>query len=108
MLKEKDNQVDIARTKLSAVQAQTFSSEGTVTSLEEALADRDKQINQLREQRDRAEKEVKEEKELHEREITDYKMKLHSVESEVNDTLSSFNCYRSRDKICMRDEMLRF
>merc|ERR1711902_14446 len=50
LLKEKDNQVDIARTKLSAVQAQTFSSEGTVTSLEEALADRDKQINQLREQ----------------------------------------------------------
>lgn len=83
LLKEKDNQVDIARTKLSAVQAQTFSSEGTVTSLEEALTDRDKQINQLREQRDRAEKEVKEEKELHEREITDYKMKLHSVESEV-------------------------
>ena len=62
LLKEKDNQVDIARTKLSAVQAQTFSSEGTVTSLEEALADRDKQINQLREQRDRAEKDVKEEK----------------------------------------------
>ena len=54
--------MDIARTKLSAVQAQTFSSEGTVTSLEEALADRDKQINQLREQRDRAEKDVKEEK----------------------------------------------
>ena len=62
LLKEKDNQVDIARTKLSAVQAQTFSSEGTVTSLEEALADRDKQINQLRDQRDRAEKDVKDEK----------------------------------------------
>ena len=64
LLKEKDNQVDIARTKLSAVQAQTFSSEGAVTSLEEALTDRDKQINQLREQRDRAEKDIKEEKVL--------------------------------------------
>jgi len=42
-----------------------------------------KQINQLREQRDRAEKEVKEEKDLHERELTDYKMKIHSLESEV-------------------------
>ena len=41
------------------------------------------QINQLREQRDRAEKEVKEEKELHERELTEYKMKIHSLESEV-------------------------
>merc|ERR1711981_965396 len=60
LLKEKDNQVDIARSKLSAVQAQTFSSEGTVTSLEEALGDRDKQIVQLREQRDRAEKDLKE------------------------------------------------
>ena len=114
--------MDIARTKLSAVQAQTFSSEGTVTSLEEALADRDKQINQLREQRGRAEKDVKEEKvlanillnketnigqlfsiilrnqvqyyiplftftykkDLHERELTDYKMKIHSLESEVD------------------------
>ena len=42
------------------------------------------QINQLREQRDRAEKEVKEEKDLHERELTDYKMKIHSLESEVD------------------------
>ena len=37
----------------------------------------------MREQRDRAEKEVKEEKDLHEREITDYKMKIHALESEV-------------------------
>lgn len=54
-----------------------------MSSLEEALADRDKQINQLRDQRDRAEKDIKEEKELHERELTDYKMKIHSLESEV-------------------------
>ncbi|QQP36767.1 Uncharacterized protein FKW44_021963, partial [Caligus rogercresseyi] len=83
LLKEKDNQVDMARNKLSAIQAQTFTSEGTLTSLEEALSDRDKQINQLRDQRDRAEKDIKEEKELHEREITDFKMKMHSLESEV-------------------------
>ena len=49
----------------------------------QALADRDKQNNQLREQRDRAEKELKEEKELHERELAEYKMKIHSYESEV-------------------------
>ena len=48
-----------------------------------ALADRDKQNNQLREQRDRAEKELKDEKELHERELAEYKMKIHSYESEV-------------------------
>ena len=47
------------------------------------MADRDKQNNQLREQRDRAEKELKEEKELHERELAEYKMKIHSYESEV-------------------------
>ena len=45
LLKEKDNQVDIARTKLSAVQAQTYSSEGALSSLEEALTDRDKQVS---------------------------------------------------------------
>ena len=39
------------------------------------------QINQLREQRDRAEKDVKEEKELHERELADYKLKIHTLES---------------------------
>ena len=83
LLKEKDNQVELARSKLNAVQAQTYTSEGTLSSLEEALADRDKQINQLRDQRDRAEKDIKEEKELHERELTDYKMKIHSLESEV-------------------------
>jgi len=86
LLKEKDNQVELARSKLNAVQAQTFTSEGTLTSLEEALADRDKQIAQLREQRDRAEKDNKEEKELHEREISDYKMKIHTLESEVRRT----------------------
>ena len=38
---------------------------------------------QLREQRDRAEKDLTEEKELHDRELTDYKMKIHTLESEV-------------------------
>jgi hypothetical protein len=47
LLKEKDNQVDLARTKLSAVQAQTYSSEGALSSLEEALNDRDKQVQPL-------------------------------------------------------------
>ena len=65
------------------VQNQSHSSEGALSSLEEALNDRDKQMNQLREQRDRAEKENKEEKELHERELAEYKMKIHTYESEV-------------------------
>ena len=55
-----------------------------MSSLEEALTDRDKQINQLRDQRDRAEKDTKEEKELHERELAEYKMKIHTYESEVD------------------------
>ena len=59
-----------------------------MSSLEEALNDRDKQINQLREQRDRAEKDTKEEKELHERELAEYKMKIHTYDSEVRKSLS--------------------
>ena len=46
-MKEKDNQLELARSKLNAVQAQTYTSEGTLTSLEEALTDRDKQGRDL-------------------------------------------------------------
>lgn len=100
LLKEKDNQVEMARSKLSAVQAQTFTSEGALTSLEEALSDRDKQINQLREQRDRAEKDLKEEKDLHDREITDYKMKIHTLESEVEKLQVRLDkAYAEKDKL---------
>ena len=114
LLKEKDNQVDMARARMTvrrallpiafaleswsvsltrvyfllfpsvkAMQAHHCSSEGAVSSLEEAIGDKEKQISQLREQRDRAEQEKHEERDLHEREIAEYKMKLHTLESEV-------------------------
>lgn len=83
LLKEKDNQVDMARARLSAMQAHHSSSEGALTSLEEAIGDKEKQMAQLREQRDRAEHEKQEERDLHEREVTDYKMKLRAAESDV-------------------------
>lgn len=73
----------MARARLSAMQAHHCSSEGALSSLEEAIGDKEKQMNQLREQRDRAEQEKQEERELHEREIAEYKMKLHALESEV-------------------------
>lgn len=83
LLKEKDNQVDMARARLSAMQAHHCSSEGALSSLEEAIGDKEKQMSQLREQRDRAEQEKQEERELHEREIAEYKMKIHALNSEV-------------------------
>ncbi|XP_050072580.1 ELKS/Rab6-interacting/CAST family member 1-like [Anopheles maculipalpis] len=83
LLKEKDNQVDMARARLSAMQAHHCSSEGALTSLEEAIGDKEKQMQQLRDQRDRVEAEKKEERELHERELAKFKMKLHSLDSEV-------------------------
>lgn len=84
MLKEKDNQVEMSRARLSAMQAHHCTSEGTLYGLEEAIGDKDKQIQQLREQRDRAEKDKEEERELHEREITEYRLKLHSLESDID------------------------
>jgi len=48
LLKEKDNQVDMARARLSAMQAHQCSSEGALTSLEEAIGDKEKQMQQLR------------------------------------------------------------
>ncbi|EDW89513.2 uncharacterized protein Dyak_GE19282, isoform F [Drosophila yakuba] len=83
LLKEKDNQVDMARARLSAMQAHHSSSEGALTSLEEAIGDKEKQMAQLRDQRDRAEHEKQEERDLHEREVADYKIKLRAAESEV-------------------------
>lgn len=82
-MKEKDNQVDMARARLIAMQAHHCSSEGALNSLEEAIGDKEKQMTQLREQRDRAEQEKQEERELHERELAEYKMKIHALESEV-------------------------
>lgn len=54
-----------------------------MTSLEDAINDKDKQISQIREQRDRAEQERNEERDIHERQIAEYKMKLHSLENEM-------------------------
>lgn len=48
LLKEKDNQVDMARARLSAMQAHQCNSEGALTSLEEAIGDKEKQMQQLR------------------------------------------------------------
>lgn len=73
----------MARARLTAMQAHHSTSEGALSSLEEAISDKDKQIAQLKEQRDRAEHERNEEKDLHEREISEYKMRLHSLESEM-------------------------
>lgn len=84
LLKEKDNQVDMARARLSAIQAHHSTSEGALSSLEEAIGDKDKQIVQLREQRDRAEQERNEERDLHERQLAEYRMKMHALESEMD------------------------
>lgn len=84
LLKEKDNQVDMARARLSAIQAHHSTSEGALSSLEEAIGDKDKQIVQLREQRDRAEQERNEERDLHERQLAEYRMKMHALESDMD------------------------
>lgn len=79
----------MARARLTAMQAHHCSSEGALSSLEEAIGDKEKQMTQLREQRDRAEQEKQEERELHERELAEYKMKLHALESEVSASSAS-------------------
>lgn len=82
LLKEKDNQVDMARARLAAMQAHHLNTD-TLTSLEETIGDKDKQMQQLREQRDRAERDKEEERDLHEREITEYKLKLRTMEQDM-------------------------
>lgn len=75
--------MDVARSRMSAMQAHHSTSEGAVSSLEEAINDKDKQICQLREQRDRAEQERNEDREFHDRELAEYKMKLHAMDSDM-------------------------
>ena len=82
----------MARARLTAMQAHHCSSEGALSSLEEAIGDKEKQMAQLREQRDRAEQEKQEERELHEREIAEYKMKIHALESEVSSNFKKMHC----------------
>lgn len=84
LLKEKDNQLDMARSRLSSIQEHHSSSEGALTNLEEAISDKDKHILQLKEQRDRAERDRLEEQKLHEKEIKGYKMKINALESEID------------------------
>lgn len=80
----------MARARLTAMQAHHCSSEGALSSLEEAIGDKEKQMAQLREQRDRAEQDKQEERELHERELAEYKMKIHALESEVRRAKKGF------------------
>lgn len=75
--------MDVVRARLNAFQAHHSTSEGAMTSLEDAINDKDKQIQQIREQRDRAEQERNEERDIHERQIAEYKMKLHSLENDM-------------------------
>lgn len=74
----------MARARINAMQAHHCTSEGALYSLEEAIGDKDKQMQQLRDQRDRAEKDKEEERDLHEREITEYKLKLHALECDID------------------------
>jgi len=83
LLKEKDNQLEAARARLTQIEAHHTTSEGTLSSLEETISDKDKQIAQLRDQRDRADKDRDQERELHERELAEMKMKLHGIETET-------------------------
>lgn len=83
----------MTRARLTAMQAHHCSSEGALSTLEEAIEDKEKQMAQLREQRDRAEQEKQEERELHEREIAEYKMKIHALESEVGEIFFPFSFF---------------
>lgn len=48
LLKEKDNQVDMARARLTAMQAHHCSTDGALSSLEEQIGDKEKQVSMLR------------------------------------------------------------
>lgn len=79
-----------------------------MTSLEDAISDKDKQISNLRDQRDRAEQERNEERDLHERQIAEIKMKYHSIENNLEKLQVNFLFYRNIILILFKLKLLCF
>lgn len=79
----KENQLELSRARLATVQADQSSHDSALSTLETALADKEKQIQKLKDQRDRLEKDKQEETDLHQHELREYKLKIDSLEKEI-------------------------
>ena len=82
-MKEKENQLELAKGRLASVQVDQSTQDSALTSLEAALADKEKQIQKLKDQRDRLERDKQEEHDVHQQEVREYRGKIEALEKEI-------------------------
>lgn len=84
LLAERDSQLQRARLRFDAGRCGGGAEASLLGQLEETLADKDKQVSLLRDQRDRAEHELGEERDSHERTVKEFTMKLNQAKFELD------------------------
>ncbi|KAK6176082.1 hypothetical protein SNE40_014437 [Patella caerulea] len=81
--KEKDEQLDLAKSRNLAIFTDS-NNDSTISGLEESLAEKDKQIEKLKEQRDQVHKEHHEETEQYSKNMQELKSQIEKLQQELN------------------------
>ncbi|XP_038054549.1 ELKS/Rab6-interacting/CAST family member 1-like isoform X3 [Patiria miniata] len=88
-LHDKEEQCNQLRAKLSSVQADQTSSDSAMSSLEDALMDKDKALDRVKEQRDRNIKEHEEELQNQQKQLKEVKTRLENLQKELSEKEAS-------------------
>ncbi|XP_026082872.1 ELKS/Rab6-interacting/CAST family member 1-like isoform X6 [Carassius auratus] len=88
-LKDKEKQMTSLKERVKSLQADTSNTDTALTTLEEALAEKERIIERLKEQRDRDEREKSEELESSKKELKELKEKVSSLQGELSDREAS-------------------
>uniref|UniRef100_A0A8C2HA52 ELKS/RAB6-interacting/CAST family member 1 n=1 Tax=Cyprinus carpio TaxID=7962 RepID=A0A8C2HA52_CYPCA len=84
-LKDKEKQMTSLKERVRSLQADTSNTDTALTTLEEALAEKERIIERLKEQRDRDEREKSEELDSSKKELKELKEKVSLLQGELSD-----------------------
>lgn len=84
-LQEKNHQLEDLRGKVKSLEADSKSSDNAMTSLEEALMEKDKSLMLLREQKEKEGVSLREDSEKHQRQTHELTAKIDALQKDVND-----------------------
>ncbi|KAF7693812.1 hypothetical protein HF521_007565 [Silurus meridionalis] len=88
-LKDKEKQMSSLKERVKSLQADTSNTDTALTTLEEALAEKERIIERVKEQRDRDEREKGEELEASKKELKELKEKLSLLQGDLSDRETS-------------------
>uniref|UniRef100_A0A671T2L1 ELKS/Rab6-interacting/CAST family member 1-like n=1 Tax=Sinocyclocheilus anshuiensis TaxID=1608454 RepID=A0A671T2L1_9TELE len=88
-LKDKEKQMTSLKERVKSLQADTSNTDTALTTLEEALAEKERIIERLKEQRDRDEREKSEELDSSKKELKELKEKVSLLQGELSDREAS-------------------